>query len=303
MRNYIVCLLTLSALFAGCASSAPPRPVTGYDLPKDTVYPVTDNVFINDAITLHKRYVQKDLTGLFTVAAPATVTTCGLSPDVLRSQFIKNDASTKKLEKQIEKSVLHTQGMDLSITFSNEDPDFQIMASTCPVPGSSGSITVRFNSGIYGKSAVSATKFRAQHIGILSLTQDLQPQSITQFVKGEGATETQYSKIEGIQIPTSMGYWLIDETKSVSITRILNADNVIFTEQTGDKNRMKVTAWIDGKLASITNYKGMHMDGESISYARKMKIPGNNREYSLPGSKSCFKDGLIYKTTGPCVVD
>jgi len=303
MSNYFVCLLTLSVFFSGCASSTPNMNVTGYDIPKDFVYPETDNPFINDAIALHKRYAQKDLTELFTATAPVTVAICGMSPDVLRSRFLKNDADTKKLEKTIEKAALRTQGMDMSFKFSNEDPDFQIMGSTCPVPGSPGRITVRFNSGMVSNSAGSSMKFRSQNIGILSITQDLQPQTITQFVKGDGAVETQFTKIDGIKPPTSMSYWLADETKSVSFAKILNADNVILSEETNDKKRLKVTAWIDGKLASISNFKGVKMHGETISFARKMKIPGNNTEYFLPGSRSCYKDGVVFKTTGPCVVD
>ncbi len=300
MRNFFVSLLVVSVFISGCAPSIPNINVKSYEIPKDFVYPETDIPFIKNAIALHAAAEHKDLTKLFTATAPPEVSICGLSPDVLRAQFIQSDAAKRKIEKTVEKALLRSHGTEMSIKFSNEDPDFQIMEATCPVQGSPGSITVRFNTGISNDSAILSTSGRGQNIGILSITQDLQPLTITQFVKAEGTINTASTKFNA---PTAMNHWLADETQSVTFMKTLDMDNVIFTETTSDKKRQKMTSWIDGKLASITNHKGAKNHGESIVFARKMKIPGSSSEFAIPEIRSCFKDGLLLKTVGPCVVD
>jgi hypothetical protein len=316
MRKHLVFLVLLSVLFSGCASAPyvtpviPNTNVEGYDLPKDFIYPASDNPFVKDAFARHKLDSQKDFTALFTAPAPTNVTTCGIPPDVLREWFIQNDEELKKMGKQADKAILRGIGIESSHNFANVDPDFQIMASTCSTPGMPGIVTARFKASTITKSAANTTEMRQLNVGIMSFSKDLQPTYLTLLTKHEFAytfnNPDGTQKVLPVVKPPVMIFYSDRPVKELSISLSFaksgDEDFIMLSEPLG-KNRIKSTEWFDGTLSGYSYTKNLRLHGELVKFTRMAKVPGSSRKVELPGTRNCFQNGLEIKTTGPCIVD
>lgn len=299
MKSYFAGLAAVCALMSGCVASLPNTNVTGYDVPQGFQYPAVQDPFVNEAIAQHKAYAEQDSTHLFTAPAPAAVDTCGVSPDLVRPLFLGSEEDLKKMQADLKKAAKRMAGMGASYKFMNEDPEFQILESICPAPGLPGKLTVRYKSSMESSMGDTTTKASAVSVAFLGLDQDRRPTNMLELSKGE-AEETGLGGYSG-QFPVSVSFSTADRSKSVSFLRVIDSDHLILKEMTPDKKRSKMTSWVDGTLAGITNYKGFSLHGETINFARKAKIFGD--VVNIPETRLCYRNGLEVKTTGPCVVD
>lgn len=283
----IMILLTMA-----CASFA--YASDDYVLPS-MVYPAVESPFLNRAMEINTSDAGKSFSKYFSGQSLSETTVCGISIENMIKRFVMD----KALDKSVEKSALRSFGMEMSFeAIKKNNPE--LVEYKCPAAGQGGFVVVRYISG--NKTVAAGMESNTTSVNVL-------------FMYLDGAGKPDYMKtltsstISGTNIPTmkvALTETLSDvdskeQVTFVQIPAMASKMSLVTHSENFENGKTRVTTWTDGKLTQISNFKNNLLHGSTETMEIKTSWMG--KEYTTPGFKRCYKNGLEIKTTGDCNVD